>query len=103
LEARKIKLCHHERQKATYTKRKVQYWDDDINTARQKRSKLTRRTQDDDDIDNEEYSSNQNDQTALYKSMSVKELRKVVVEKRGKVKGIAKFQKAALIELVIHQ
>lgn len=57
-----------------------------------------RRAQDDED----QHPTNQeNDHTSLYKSMSVKELRKLVIEKKGKVKGIAKFKKDALIELLI--
>ena len=93
-ESRQWDLKHHEREKATYTKRKLDYWDHDIREIRkQRRSEIgaSALSQDDtpDPTPEEDYSH-----------FTLKQLRDIVKEKGLNRKGLSKLKKQELIDLI---
>lgn len=93
-----MELKHHEREKGTYTKRKLEYWNDNIQKLRQeKRAKYAETNLPDDTTQQSETTSP--DSQELHK-MKISELRKPIRERGIKVKGMSKLKKDGLVSLL---
>ena len=94
-ESRQWDLRHHEREKGTYVKRKLEYWGHGISEIRMKKrseSKISTPNEDEDMLD-------LNSKDDLYK-LTIKQLKDVVREKGLNTKGLYKLKKQELIHLI---
>lgn len=98
-ESRQWDLRHQERQKATYTKRKLEYWGQGISQARRQRKQ---------EIDNQyssvtpEESMSSSGQAEDYSTLTIyiKQLNDIVKNRGLKPKGLSKMKKKQLIDLL---
>ena len=92
-ESRQWELKHHERKKATYTKRKLDYWEDEIHRKRKEQRASSASTSmymervEDDEISDESPTCATQD----YNKMTIAQLKEVIKRKGMKVKNITKF------------
>ena len=94
-ESRQWDLKQHEREKATYTKRKLEYWVHDISEIRkQKRSQIRNSSfSEEEDILRPTPREDLNKRT-------VKQLKEIVKERGLSTKGLSKLKKQELISLI---
>lgn len=96
-ESRQWDLRHQERQKAQYTKRKLEFWGQGISQARKQRKQ---------EIDNQYSSVTPEDnmsssaQAENYSTLTIKQLKDIVKNRGLKPKGLSKMKKKQLIELL---
>ena len=94
-ESRQWDLKDQERKKGQYTKRKLEYWSNEISESTKKR----RRAQD-------PHATNQNDEIQVptcpeyHNVLSVKQLREIIKGKGLRPKGMSKLKKKELIEFI---
>ena len=96
-ESRQWDLRQQERQKAQYTKRKLEYWGQGISQARRQRKQ---------EIDNQyssvtpEDSMSSSTQAENYSALTIKQLKDIVKNRGLKPKGLSKMKKKQLIDLL---
>lgn len=97
-ESRQWDLQHHERQKGTYTKRKLDYWETEISAKRkQQRALLASTSAVEDDQDDE---TSDPTSTEDYNRKTIVQLRQIIKEKGLQVKNLTKLKKKELITLI---
>jgi len=90
-----VELKHHERKKATYTKRKLDYWEDEIHQKRkEQRASLASTSMYKERVEDNEISDESPTRaTQDYNKMTIAQLKEVIKRKKKKVKNITKFKK----------
>lgn len=94
-ESRQWDLKHHERNKATYMKRKLDYWGRDISEIRKHKRSQIRRLSLPKDEDMPEVTHRED-----YNELTTKQLREVVKERGLGTKGLSKLKEQELIGLI---
>lgn len=97
-ESRQWDLQQHERQKGTYTKRKLDYWETGISAKRkEQRASLASTSATEHDQDDET-----SDPTSIedYSKKNIVQLREIIKEKGLQVKNLTKLKKKELITLL---
>lgn len=93
-ESRQWELRHHEREKATYKKRNVEYWEAGISQKRKEQRLMSAPSSSLDEEMCEE------SPTEDYNKMTLPQLRKLIKERGLKVKNLSKLKKKELLTII---